>query len=51
MNEEQFLSILESRSFEDFYNNELEDFITGEEGAMTRTEILAKIKSKFFKTK
>ena len=47
MNKEQLakiiLNILEKQSFEHGYNNEFQDYITGEENAPTKAEILKEL--------
>jgi hypothetical protein len=47
MNKEQLaeiiLNILEKQSFEHWYNNEFQDYITGEEAAPTKAEILKEL--------
>lgn len=47
MNKEQLaeilLNILEKQSFENWYNNEFQDYITGEEDAPTQAEILKEL--------
>jgi len=43
MTVEQLLDLLTTQSFANFYNGELEDYITGEEDAMSREEIIANL--------
>lgn len=40
---EIILNILQKQSFENWYNNELQDYITGEEDAPTKAEILKEL--------
>ena len=43
MTAEQILDMLMSQTFADFYKGDLDSFITGEEDAMTREEIIKEI--------
>jgi hypothetical protein len=42
MTAEQILNMITTQRFADFYNSELEDYITGERG-LTREEIIANL--------
>ena len=44
MTAEQLLDFLMTQTFADFYKNELEDFIRGEEDAMTMKDIIGNLK-------
>ena len=43
MTAEQLLNFLMTQTFADFYENELEDFIRGEEDAMTVKDMIANL--------
>jgi hypothetical protein len=40
---EMILNILQKQSFENWYNTKLQDYITGEEGAPSKEEILKEL--------
>ena len=44
MTAEQLLNFLMTQTFADFYNDELEGYITGEEDAMSREDIIGNLK-------
>lgn len=43
MTAEQILNMITTQTFADFYVGELEDYITGEDDAFTRAEIIANL--------
>lgn len=43
MTAEQILNMITTQRFADFYSSELEDYITGEEDALAREEIIANL--------
>jgi hypothetical protein len=43
MTAEQILNMITTQTFVDFYVGELEDYITGEESALSRAEIIANL--------
>ena len=43
MTAEQILNMITTQTFADFYVAELEDYMAGEEGAITRAEIIANL--------
>ena len=43
MTAEQLLNLITTQTFADFYNNELEDFITGD-GVMSKEDIIGNLK-------
>ena len=48
MTAEQILDMLMTNAFADFYEGELDFFITGEEDAMTKEEIIKEIMEMMF---
>lgn len=43
MTAEQLLNLITSQTFADFYNNELEDYITGDDKALSKEDIIGNL--------
>jgi hypothetical protein len=43
MTAEQLLNLITTQTFADFYNNDLEDFIVGDDNAMSKEDIIGNL--------
>lgn len=48
MTKEEILAVLTKQRFYDFYNGDFEDWLVGDEDALTTEEILAEIERLFY---
>ena len=44
MTAEQLLNLITTQTFADFYNNDLEDYITGEGNSLSKEDIIGNLK-------